>query len=101
MTAGTDWAFLVSLFHLRPRPKFVIEPKNGLGNRLSALASAAVIAEQTGRNLIILWLQNMHFQANLQDFYDVSRLIITNTSSTNLLNRKNQAPVASVPTSSD
>jgi hypothetical protein len=34
----------------------VVYPKNGLANRLRALASASILAERTGRNLFVNWV---------------------------------------------
>jgi hypothetical protein len=34
----------------------VVYPKNGLANRLRAVASASILAERTGRNLFVNWL---------------------------------------------
>ncbi|MFD0859934.1 O-fucosyltransferase family protein [Roseovarius aquimarinus] len=49
------------------RPHLFIDVQHGLGNRLRALASAAVIAEATGRQLVVLWLPDRHCEARIGD----------------------------------
>jgi hypothetical protein len=51
-----------------------IEPKNGLGNRLRALASAYNIARATARQLSVLWIPDIHCAAKFDDLYRVNFL---------------------------
>ena len=50
--------------------KLYIEPKNGLGNRLRSLASAYVIAKNTNRSLVLVWIPDEHCQASFFDLFD-------------------------------
>lgn len=70
---------LIKLYHRRTWPKFVIEPKNGLGNRLRALASAACIAGATNRNLVVVWTQDVHFEAAFDDIFQDDDIIHVKT----------------------
>lgn len=45
------------------------EPLNGLGNRLRALASAAVLAQHYKRKLHVIWLTDIHCQARYEDLF--------------------------------
>lgn len=51
------------------RKKLYICTKNGLGNRLRALASAYVIAQETNRELVVIWLPDHHCQAKFTDLF--------------------------------
>jgi hypothetical protein len=72
---------LADLFHISPaatrplaiiekRPKLFIDAQHGLGNRLRAVASAAAIAEATGRELVIVWENDCHCEARFADLFD-------------------------------
>jgi glycosyltransferase involved in cell wall biosynthesis len=81
---GYDWSmtrdrpheFLLKLYYRRNRCKFYIEPKNGIGNRLRALASAAVLARATDRNLIVIWRADMHCDAEFSELFLVGDLLV-------------------------
>ena len=49
------------------KPLLVIDVQHGLCNRLRALASAAVIAEAMGRQLVVVWRTDAHCQARADD----------------------------------
>lgn len=53
----------------RPRPRFYIDAQHGLGNRLRAIASAAAIAEATGRELVIVWVPDAHCGCRWDDLF--------------------------------
>jgi hypothetical protein len=65
---------LKKMWQQRDRPILWIEPKNGLGNRLRALASAAVIARKSERNLVIVWIRDEHCEASMDELFDCSEL---------------------------
>jgi predicted glycosyltransferase involved in capsule biosynthesis len=69
MTNKKSYSTLVHLTYNRHRLKLFIEPKNGLGNRLRAIASAAVVAKETNRNLIIVWIPDNHCEAKFSDLF--------------------------------
>jgi hypothetical protein len=55
--------------------RLYIECKNGLGNRLRALASAYCIARATKRDLFIIWQADMHCDALLHELFDVEDMV--------------------------
>ncbi|MDT8853507.1 hypothetical protein RNZ50_00365 [Paracoccaceae bacterium Fryx2] len=52
-----------------PRPRLYVDAQHGLGNRLRAIASAAVIAGQTGRELVIVWQPDVHCECRWPDLF--------------------------------
>ena len=52
------------------RDRLFIEAQHGLGNRMRAMASAAAIAEDTGRELIVVWTPDHHCEARFADLFD-------------------------------
>lgn len=61
---------------IRPRGRFFIDAQHGLGNRLRAIASAAVIAEAEGSELVILWQPDDHCECRFGDLFDYSGAVI-------------------------
>lgn len=58
--------------HLPSGPKYIIiHPQHGLGNRLRAVASAALLARSSGRRLRIIWEVNAHLAASFTDLFDI------------------------------
>ena len=51
------------------RPRLFVDAQHGLGNRLRAIASAAVIAGQTGRELVIVWQPDPHCDCRWSDLF--------------------------------
>jgi hypothetical protein len=56
------------------KKKLYINVKNGLGNRLRALASGYNIARATNRQLILIWTPDNHCQVKFTDLYKVNYL---------------------------
>ncbi|CAN8061899.1 unnamed protein product [Agarophyton chilense] len=57
------------------RPRFVlIHVQNGLGNRLRSMGSGISFAERTGREPVIIWEKDEHFNALYSDIFDTSNL---------------------------
>lgn len=56
------------------RKKFYINVKNGLGNRLRALASAYNIAQATNRQLILIWTSDFHCDAKFTQLFKLNYL---------------------------
>lgn len=75
-TENKSRTFLLDLYNRRNLPKFIIEPKNGLGNRLRALASAAVVARNTGRNLLVVWIPDDHYNCKFNEHFVDSDLCV-------------------------
>jgi len=48
---------------------FAIEPHYGAGNRLRAYASAAVLAREMGRSLVVVWEQDVHAKYRLSELF--------------------------------
>jgi hypothetical protein len=76
MTAPKS-GFLAAPAHVVRRPWLVIDAQHGLGNRLRAISSAAVIAEQSGRDLVVLWQPDHHCDCHLSDLLDYPGAVIT------------------------
>ena len=55
--------------HRLVRPRLYIDARHGLGNRLRAIASAAVIARRTGRQLVIVWEPDDHCGCRFGDLF--------------------------------
>lgn len=55
------------LVHHRTRPCLFVDVQHGLGNRLRAMASAFVIAQRTGRRLVVIWVPDHHCEAKIDD----------------------------------
>lgn len=49
------------------RPRLFIDAQHGLCNRLRAIASAAVIAARTGRELVVIWRPDHHCDCRISD----------------------------------
>jgi glycosyltransferase involved in cell wall biosynthesis len=56
--------------------KIYIDAQHGLGNRLRAIASAAVIAKSTNRELVIVWEPDHHCECRFSDLYDYQGAVI-------------------------
>ena len=63
-------AALAAPAHATSRPRLYIDAQHGLGNRLRAVASAAAIAEATGRELVVVWQPDDHCNGHFSDLYD-------------------------------
>lgn len=66
------------VFPHRGKRYLIVNPISGLGNRLRATCSAAVLAERMRRELIIVWLPDVHLDANMSDLFDTSGLSVLN-----------------------
>lgn len=71
--------FLHELYLRRKLPKIIIEPKNGLGNKLRAVASAAVVAQNQNKNLLVVWIPDIHYQAKFNEHFDDSQLCVVSS----------------------
>lgn len=60
----------------RPRGRVYIDAQHGLGNRLRAIASAAVVAEAEGAELVIIWQPDDHCDCRLGDLFDYPGAVI-------------------------
>jgi len=70
---------LLEIYNRRNLPKFIIEAKNGLGNKLRAIASAAVISKKQNRNLIIVWIPDIHYESKFSDHFIDENLFVIST----------------------
>jgi hypothetical protein len=55
--------------HSVRRARLFVDAQHGLGNRLRAIASAAAIAQATGRELVIVWQPDHHCEARFLDLF--------------------------------
>lgn len=58
------------------RPRLYVDAQHGLGNRLRALASGAAIAQETGRELILLWTPDHHCDCRFADLFEPDIAVI-------------------------
>jgi hypothetical protein len=77
LTAGRAPETLLRLYFRRARPRVLLEARNGLGNRLRALASAAVIAEALERPLVLVWIPDLHCGAPFEELFEAGGLLHT------------------------
>lgn len=61
----------------RNKDKFrlYIKVNNGLGNRLRALASAYVIAKESNRDLVVIWIPDFHCECHFSDIFKTDELL--------------------------
>ncbi len=56
--------------------KFFVDAQHGLGNRLRAIGSAAAIAKETGKELVIVWEPDHHCECRFSDLFDYEGEVI-------------------------
>ena len=59
------------------KPKFYIDAQFGLGNRLRAIASAAAIAKDTDRELVIVWQPDIHCECRFEDLFEYKGAVLS------------------------
>jgi len=59
-----------------PRKRLFVDTQHGLGNRLRAMASAAAIAAQDGREMVVVWQPDHHCEGRLSDLFDYEGALI-------------------------
>ena len=58
-------------FLARTRHRYIIvDAKNGLGNRLRALASAMSVAQSLGRRVLLVWVPDLHLNCSFPALFD-------------------------------
>lgn len=62
---------LVHMLASRQRLGLLLEVQFGLSNRLRALASAKLLAQNSGRMLVVIWPQDQHCQASFDQLFAV------------------------------
>jgi hypothetical protein len=61
----------------RPRPaRLFIDVQHGLCNRMRAMASAASVAAQTDRELVVIWCRDDHCDGDMADLFDYGGAVI-------------------------
>jgi glycosyltransferase involved in cell wall biosynthesis len=58
------------------RERLYIDAQHGLGNRLRAFGSAAAIARAAGRELVVVWVPDVHCECRFSDLFDYDGLVI-------------------------
>lgn len=61
---------------VRLKARLFIDAQHGLGNRLRAIASAAAIAKETDRELVIVWQPDAHCEGRFGDLYRYQGAVI-------------------------
>ena len=56
------------------RARVYVDVQHGLGNRIRALISAKLLAEKSGRRLVVIWRPDMHCQAEFRDLFEDNNL---------------------------
>jgi len=74
----TNWTAETALAMLRrTRRRYVIaDVKNGLGNRLRALASAMSLAQWLGRPLLVVWVPDLHCNCSFTSIYEPPPFVV-------------------------
>ena len=74
--------FLSSLNTDRPllskvrRERLYIDAQHGLGNRLRAFGSAAAIARAANRDLVVVWVPDLHCECRFMDLFDYDGMVV-------------------------
>ena len=76
MTPGHAHPSLAAPPHHVTRLRLFIDLQHGLGNRLRALSSAAVIAQACDRQLVVIWVPDHHCGARMGDLFDHDQPLI-------------------------
>mmetsp|Transcript_8608 Transcript_8608/g.18732 ORF Transcript_8608/g.18732 Transcript_8608/m.18732 type:complete len:480 (+) Transcript_8608:481-1920(+) len=63
------WVGALELLRSSPRPYVVVNAKNGLGNRLRALASAMAVAEALNRPVMLIWVPDLHCNCGFRTLF--------------------------------
>ncbi|EGR2182030.1 TPA: glycosyltransferase [Vibrio parahaemolyticus] len=71
-----SYSMLEDTFKDKFIPKLYIDAQHGLGNRIRAIGSAAAIARQTGRELVIIWEPDHHCECRFDDLFDYEGKVI-------------------------
>ena len=59
-----------------PLGKIFIDAQHGLGNRMRAIASGAVMAERSNRELVIVWQPDHHCEAGMLDLFNYKGALV-------------------------
>jgi len=87
-TTGTKLDRRSSAADVRTPRALYVHARNGLGNRMRAIASAAEAADVSGRKLVVVWEQDGHLNAEFRDLFENDYEVITNA--TALLSKLSQ-----------
>ncbi len=63
----------------KARAKLYLDAQHGLGNRLRAIASGAVIAQKSDRELVVIWEPDHHCDCKLSDLFHYNGTVIEKT----------------------
>ena len=66
---GTDWPAALAFLRHSSLRYVVIDAKNGLGNRLRALASAMSVAEYHSRPVLLVWVPDLHLNCSISAMF--------------------------------
>lgn len=58
------------------KPQIFVDAQHGLGNRMRAIGSAALLAKKTDRELVIVWEPDHHCEGRFVDLFDYDGAVI-------------------------
>jgi hypothetical protein len=64
------WVRALRLLRESPTKYVIVEVKNGLGNRLRAMASAMSVASVLDRPLLVIWVNDLHCNCSFRRLFD-------------------------------
>lgn len=79
VTNNKNPEFVASIFQQKEQPKLILEPLNGLANRLRAIASAAVVSRKLNFIFLIYWKADIHCDCKFDDLFDAKNLLVSAT----------------------
>jgi len=65
----TGWVAAMRMLRNARRPYVIIDAKNGLGNRLRALASAMAMAASLQRPVLLVWVPDLHCNCSFRKMF--------------------------------
>ena len=66
---GTNWRGALAFLRRSKKRYVIIDAKNGLGNRLRALASAMSVAESLDRPVLLIWMPDLHLNCSIASMF--------------------------------
>ena len=70
LTGPSDWATALRELDKPTSPRYmIVNAKNGLGNRLRALASAMAVAASVGRPVLLIWVPDLHCNCSFRSLF--------------------------------
>ena len=77
LPAPLSWQEAMQMMRESSRKYVVVDVKNGLGNRLRAMASARSVASVLGRPVLLVWQPDLHCNCSYQNMFEPSDSMVT------------------------